>query len=186
MKVNYWLQYIVVLFIFSTPNLLLAQDDLMDLLDKETTTKEKSVSATFKGTRIILGHSIETKKKGELEFLVSHRFGAVTGGAHELWGLDGASVRLGFNYGITDNLTVGLGRGSFDKSYDFFTKIKALKQPKRVVRDIAQDDLMKLFSTDLYEDNIIGIRDRLMLELFYLTGIRRAEIINLCESDLEL
>lgn len=104
-----------------------AQDDLMDLLDDDS-DKKKFVSATFKGSRVILGHSVETKKKGELEFLISHRFGRINSGAHELFGLDNANIRLGLEYGVMDNLNIGIGRSSFDKSYDGFAKYKIISQ----------------------------------------------------------
>ena len=51
--------------------------------------------ATFKGTRLGNGHTIETKNAGSLEFIFGHRFGAINGGAYEMFGLDQAYVRLG-------------------------------------------------------------------------------------------
>ena len=109
-------------------NYILAQDDLMGLLD-EPKGKEV-VTATFKGSRVILGHSVKTKRKNELEFLISHRFGRINTGAHEFFGLDAAFIRLGLEYGITDNINVGIGRSSFDKTIDSFLKWKIVKQTK--------------------------------------------------------
>lgn len=106
-----------------------AQDDLMALLDDNKDTKE-DVTAVFKGARLILGHSTKTRKQGELELLISHRFGRINSGSHELWGLDNSSVRIGLEYGITDKLNVGIGRSSFDKSFDGFLKYKVLTQSK--------------------------------------------------------
>ena len=63
-------------------------------------------------------------------------------------------------------------------------KIKTLKQPQRIVKDIPEDDLERLFSQVLFEDNIIGVRDKLIIELFYLTGIRKAELIDIKISDV--
>lgn len=105
----------------------MAQDDLMALLDDEPAKKE-NVYATFKGTRIILGHSVKMRKKKELELLISHRFGRINSGAHELWGLDVANIRIGLEYGVMDNLNIGVGRSSFDKSFDGFIKYKLLQQ----------------------------------------------------------
>ena len=69
---------------------------------------------TFYSTRIVNGHSVETLKKGTLEFRVEHRFGDLAGdngGINTLYGLDNASdIRIAFEYGITDKLMVGLGR----------------------------------------------------------------------------
>ena len=53
-----------------------AQDDLTKLLEQETPKTTDYTSATFKGTRIINGHSVETVKKNHLDFLIHHRFDA--------------------------------------------------------------------------------------------------------------
>jgi hypothetical protein len=63
-----------------------------------------------------------------LDAKISHRFGFISGGAYELWGLDESMIRIGADYGITDQLTVGLGRSSFQKTYDGFVKYKLLRQ----------------------------------------------------------
>ena len=99
-----------------------AQDDLMDLVDDDQGSQP--VTATFKGSRVILGHSVETRHKHALEFLISHRFGRINSGAHNLFGLDFSNIRLGLEYGITDNLDFGVGRSSYDKTFDFFLKYK--------------------------------------------------------------
>ena len=104
-----------------------AQDDLMDLIDVED-KKTEEVSATFKGTRIINGHSTETRGAGTLDVIFMHRFGRINSGAYNLWGLDDAWIRLGGEYSITDEFTFGLGRSSYEKTYDGFLKYKFLKQ----------------------------------------------------------
>ena len=60
------------------------------------------VSATFKDTRIINAQSNETPGKNVLHFVIAHRFGQINEGAYALWGLDNASMRMAFDYGITD------------------------------------------------------------------------------------
>jgi len=104
-----------------------AQDDLMDLLDTDD-EKTEAVTSTFKGTRIINGHSVETRGSGTLDVIFMHRFGKLNSGAYNLWGLDDAWIRLGAEYSITDNFMVGLGRSSYEKTYDGFLKYKFLKQ----------------------------------------------------------
>lgn len=108
----------------------LAQDDLLDMLDDEPTATY--TSAAFKGTHIISGHSTKTKSKGELDFLIYHRFGPVNSGIEEFFGLDQANMRLGFEYGITDLLNVGIGRSTYTKAYDGFVKWKFLRQKSGV------------------------------------------------------
>ncbi|WP_299672275.1 DUF5777 family beta-barrel protein [uncultured Polaribacter sp.] len=109
-------------------SLQLSSQDLLDVLDAETSETENVVTATFKGTRIVNGHSIENRKDKELEFIISHRFGRVNTGFEELFGLDQSNIRFSFEYGLTDNLTAGLGRSSFEKTYDGFLKYSLLKQ----------------------------------------------------------
>lgn len=104
-----------------------AQDDLLKELDTPNDETENTI-ATFKGTRIINGHSIETKPNRSLEFIFSHRFGIVKGGWYELFGLDQAFVRLGLDYGITDNLSVSVGRNSVNKTVDSYLKYKLINQ----------------------------------------------------------
>jgi hypothetical protein len=87
---------------------------------------------TFRDTRIINGHSVETSGKGELKFIISHRFGNIKEGVNGFWGLDNATIRLGLDYGISNRLTVGIGRSSFDKTYDAFAKFRALIQNESV------------------------------------------------------
>ncbi len=103
--------------------------DLMDLLEEETKSDEKSItSSIFKGSRVIHGHSVKTKKKRELEFLIMHRFGTINSGAREFWGLDESNIRLAFEYAITDMLNVGIARNSFQKTFDGFIKYKLISQ----------------------------------------------------------
>ncbi|GAA4271589.1 DUF5777 family beta-barrel protein [Aquimarina gracilis] len=118
---------VIVIFIISRPNVL-AQEDLFDILEEESPQTKNFVTSTFKGTRILNGHSIENRNKGTLEFVISHRFGRVNLGAEELYGLDQSNIRFAFEYGLTDNLMLGIGRSSFDKEYDGFFKLKLLKQ----------------------------------------------------------
>lgn len=105
-----------------------AQDDLLSDLEKTQANETDYVIQTFKGTRVVNGHSIETKPGGTLEFIISHRFGTLNSGSYELWGLDQSTIRLGLEYGITDRLGVGVGRSSWDKSYDSYLKYKLLRQ----------------------------------------------------------
>ncbi|MGY5352506.1 DUF5777 family beta-barrel protein [Wenyingzhuangia sp. IMCC45533] len=101
---------------------------LLEILEKESPTTKAYVAATFKGTRILNGHSIENRKKGILEFVISHRFGRVNLGFDELYGLDQSNIRFALERGITDRLMIGLGRSSYEKTFDGFAKYKLLKQ----------------------------------------------------------
>lgn len=113
---------------FLVPVSLLAQTNLLDELNEETEEETVYTRATFKGTRIVNSQSVETVDKGVLQFMISHRFGELSDGPRELWGLDNSQVRLALNYGITDWLQVGIGRTSTDKTFDGSLKFKLLRQ----------------------------------------------------------
>ncbi|MBK9177151.1 MAG: hypothetical protein IPM46_12625 [Flavobacteriales bacterium] len=104
-----------------------SQDDLLNLLGEEETGPEYT-TASFKTTRVINGHSLENTAHGVLDFKIGHRFGPANGGAAQAYGLDGATVRLGLDYGVTDRLMIGLGRSSYQKTVDGFVKYKFLRQ----------------------------------------------------------
>jgi hypothetical protein len=108
---------------------LLAQDDLLNSLQPEKPAPTP-VYATFKSTRVINLQSNETMKAKHLDFRIQHRFGPIENGAYDMFGLDGAVIRLGFEYGITDKLMVGLGRSTVEKTYDGFAKYKLMEQQK--------------------------------------------------------
>lgn len=105
-----------------------AQDDLMDLLDKNTPPETNYTTATFKSTRVMNGHSIERMPPGQLDFRISHRFGTINSGAHEFFGLDNSSVHFSLEYGIFKWLMLGVGRGSYEKTFDGFAKFSILRQ----------------------------------------------------------
>lgn len=72
------------------------------------------VYTTFKDTRVINAHSTETLAKRRLDIRIAHRFGDIAGdrgGFATFYGLErAADVLIGGEYGITDNLMVGLHR----------------------------------------------------------------------------
>lgn len=120
------LRLFVMLMCSST--VLYAQDDLLNELSKQDSAQTVPVTATFKSTRVVNGQSVETMKKKHLDFRISHRFGKLNSGAYQFFGLDQATMRLGFEYGLTDDLMIGVGRSTSQKVYDFFGKYKLLKQ----------------------------------------------------------
>ncbi len=117
-----------VLFALLAVQLLPAQDesDLLSLLGEETPTEY--ATASFKTNRVVNGHSIENTAAGVLDFKISHRFSPVRNGLYDLFGLDGATMRIGLDYGITNRLMVGIGRSSKEKIIDGFAKYKILRQ----------------------------------------------------------
>jgi hypothetical protein len=105
--------------------------DLLEALESTPATVKSGhmpVIATFKGTRIVNGHSIENVGRGVLDFRILHRFNTVRNGVDDLFGLDGATTKLSFDYGITDAIMVGFGRSTLNKEVDGWTKIRLLRQ----------------------------------------------------------
>ncbi|MEZ4776697.1 MAG: DUF5777 family beta-barrel protein [Bacteroidia bacterium] len=117
------------------PALSVAQDDLMDMLNDMEEETTNYAFATFKSVRIVNAHSIELPAAGVLQLIISHRFGRINDGAYQFFGLDQANMRLGFEYGITRWLNVGVGRSNVNKTYDSFVKVKFFRQSsgKRVM-----------------------------------------------------
>lgn len=130
-------------------NLASAQDtDWQKMLNEGETPKKELVTATFKTTRIINAQTIETVKKRTLDFRVTHRFGAIGaasgGDKHTLYGFDVSSdIRIGFEYGITDRLTLGFARCKRKENLQGLVKFKLLQQTK--------DNKMP-FSATVYSD----------------------------------
>jgi len=107
---------------------IFAQDNLMNLLNENTPPEINFTTATFKSTRIMNGHSIERMPPGQLDFRISHRFGIINSGAYEFFGLDQSNVHFSLEYGILKWLMVGVGRGTYEKTFDGFTKFTLLRQ----------------------------------------------------------
>ena len=108
-------------------NSLFSQDSLEDILGS-TSSSAKPISTTFSSTRIVNSHSVEMIPKGVGEFRISHRFGTIEEGFYDIFGLDQAKIRLGYDYGITDKIMVGFGRNSHKKVYDIFGRFSFLNQ----------------------------------------------------------
>ena len=116
----------LLIFLFF-PLIISAQDDLMLLLNDDTNYK---ISSTFKAVKIVNSQSVELVNKGDLLFLIQHRFGTLNSGAYNLYGLDNAQVRFGLDYGLNKWSSIGLGRSSFLKTIDANAKIKLVSQIK--------------------------------------------------------
>lgn len=92
---------------------------------------------TFLSSRVINSHSVEGTQKGILDFRILHRFGTLNKGLYEFFGLDNASMRMGFDYGVSDQLSVGIGRSTYQKQYDAFIKYAILRQKLNISMPIS-------------------------------------------------
>jgi hypothetical protein len=121
-------RFLFVFLLALCSTLVLAQDDLLSLIEDDVEEEKEFTSALWKTTRVINLQSLENVAPGALDFRISHRFGFVNQGAYEFFGLDNATIRLGLELGLTDRLMVGFGRSSFQKTFDGFLKYKLLRQ----------------------------------------------------------
>ena len=116
-----YLLYIILI----TP--LIGQDDLLDILEDDS-SKPVIVESSFKGTRVVNAQSLELPRPKILQFMIQHRFGSIENGFYDLFGMDYATIRFDFHYGLSERLSFGAGRSSLDKIYDIFVKTKLLRQ----------------------------------------------------------
>ncbi|TAL81793.1 MAG: hypothetical protein EPN88_00290, partial [Bacteroidetes bacterium] len=118
----------LVFLIFLIPVPIFAQDDLLNLLNENSPKEINFTTATFKSTRIMNGHSIQKMPPGQLDVRISHRFGKINSGPYEFFGLDQSNVHLSLEYGIFNWLMAGVGRGTYEKTFDGFAKFTILRQ----------------------------------------------------------
>ena len=121
---------IVIFFLLSVLHALKAQDtDLLKLVE-DSKSKKEIVKNAFKSSRVINGHSMEFLRPGTMDLRILHRFGQLDQGYKNFFGLDQASMRLGFDFGITQNLMAGVGRSTFKKELDAFIKYAPFQQSR--------------------------------------------------------
>jgi integrase/recombinase XerC len=69
---------------------------------------------------------------------------------------------------------------------DPMVKIKILKTKKKLPHFVNEQDIVKLLDNVMFPAGYEGLRDRLIFELFYGTGMRLAELITLKENYVNL
>ncbi|SHN27767.1 DUF5777 family beta-barrel protein [Mucilaginibacter sp. OK098] len=106
-----------------------AADSLLNSMSKDDA---KGPIAIYKSSRLVLSQSTETIKKNNLNFLVIHRFGdfaGKVGGGQTYFGLDAvADVYIGFEYGLSDNFNIDMGRSTIGGLADLELKYAVLHQ----------------------------------------------------------
>ena len=116
----------LILLLFLFPLLTYSQDDLLSGVEAPI-TKEKVTSA-FKALKIVNLESTKLAAKGDLYFVVAHRFGSIKDGFEGFYGLDNANTQIKFIYGLTPGINISAARSEF--AYDFATKYMLLPQIK--------------------------------------------------------
>ena len=108
--------------------LAVAQNDLLDELDADLDMGPLYAESAFKGLKIINLESTKMVDKGEMYFIVAHRFGSIRNGFDDFFGLDIASNKLQLIYGLSDHINFGAARSSYQKTYALHTKLRILRQ----------------------------------------------------------
>jgi hypothetical protein len=114
------------LFIFKSNLNAQDLDQILGELSQDTTPTY--VFGTFKGTTVINGQSVEVPGNSDLNLEISHRFGSVNKGLYNFFGIDQATTRFGFEYGIKNIASLSLGRSGFNKTYDGAVKLRLFRQ----------------------------------------------------------
>ena len=109
------------------PLLSFAQDDLLKEIDTAT-TKKSAVESAFKGLKIVNLESTKLAAKGDLYFIVAHRFASIKEGFEGAYGLDNAVTQLKVVYGLTNWFTISGART--EVAYDFSGKYLLHSQEK--------------------------------------------------------
>ncbi|MBP6588713.1 MAG: hypothetical protein KA229_01330, partial [Chitinophagaceae bacterium] len=109
-------------------NLQAQDEDLLKLVGGDEKPKKERIKYAFKSPRVINGHSIEFLNPGTMDFRILHRFGQLNKGYENFFGLDQASMRMGFDFGILHNLMAGIGRSTYKKELDGYFKYAPIRQ----------------------------------------------------------
>ncbi len=125
MKMRKFLTFVLVFFVIGFAS---AQDDLLNQLDAEKSDVKEIETSAFKGLQICNMQSTKLTAKGEWYMLVSHRFGDLTNGFDNFFGLDNALTKFGGIYGVSDWLSLGASRQTYHKTYELTAKYKLANQ----------------------------------------------------------
>jgi hypothetical protein len=117
-----------ILILFSS---LIFPDHADAQLQRERVITDAPIDNIFwSGTNIGLSTVTNVSAKN-LNTSVLHTFGLTRGGIDRFWGLDdGANTRLGLEYGITDNASIGIGRMTFRNVVDIRGKYNIIRQTR--------------------------------------------------------
>ncbi|RMB62747.1 hypothetical protein EAX61_03995 [Dokdonia sinensis] len=102
--------------------------DLWSILESEPVDTPEYVMSTFKGNRLSIGHSIETRKKGALEVTFMSRYWNTAEESNNNFFADRMCARFGVDYAFSDRFTAGVGYGPPNGIADGYVKYRFLQQ----------------------------------------------------------
>ena len=129
-----------------------AQEDLLKDIDTVQTKNTDVSQPAFKALQIVTGQSTKLPAKNEWYIVVAHRFGDVSKGFKDFFGMDDASTKLGVIYGITEGISVSLSRETNLKTFEGGVKYRLVKQNENAPVDIVGYNVLAV-NTDLSKDN---------------------------------
>lgn len=148
MKLKFTLLFILLSF-FS----LQAQEDLLSEID--TANVEEIYQPSFKGLQIVTAQSTKMPAKKEFYFVVAHRFGDISEGLNNFFGLDNATTEIGGIYGITEGFAINISRHTYKKTYEAGVKYRLLQQSES-----------KKIPVDLVGYHVLDINSELDKDIF--------------------
>lgn len=122
MKTSAYLTLVIALTIFIT-------QPVNAQMERTRVAEDGPVEDIFLSGSIAGMSTVTSLPKYNLNTMVMHNFGLISGGIHDFYGLDGgAAVRLGIDYGLTDKLDIGIGRTGIEDNVDLRVKYVILEQ----------------------------------------------------------
>ena len=99
--------------------LLLVVESVQAQMERKRALDKLPDPELFLSTSLVSAQTVSIVPKGEIQSAISHSFGHIRSGWGDLFGLDNnASVHLGLDFGIAENLSLGIGRTSVDDVFD--------------------------------------------------------------------
>jgi hypothetical protein len=128
-KLNLQIIYKVLLIVFAglfSVNPAFSQEE-----EEEKVKDKRPARPAFESTHLIDNQTVVVPGKGTLQMDMQHRFGTFKNGSSDFWGLWAPSnIRIGMNYSIIDDLSIGIGATKFNKVVDLNVKYNFLKQTR--------------------------------------------------------
>ncbi len=129
---------------------------ILDSADSGPKTQDITI-ATFKTTRLINMHTLESIGSRTLDFRISHRFGIINGGSYNAWGIDGpTNIHLSLEYSFEGRFMFGIGRSSYEKMDDAFIKYRLLRQKTNGGTPVSVTLFASVFYTALKDRNAVS------------------------------
>jgi len=105
--------------------------NMFNTVAQEEEKDKRPVPEPFASTMLIDNQTSVIPNAKGLQFVIHHRFGTFENGLNDLIGIYAPSnIRMGFNYGITDRLMVGIGTEKNNKAQELHWKYNIASQTR--------------------------------------------------------